>query len=169
MKEDLTMRIDTRCKHLNELNDRYHLLFRQVMERYLGKTCQESNYPEPLCVGDFQMLFYIGEGGEEGGHMAAISKKLNINPSTATRRVNRLLTDGLVTKSTAPDDDRRFDLRLTARGSALLDRMDELAYDTVQTVYEPVTDREMQTVYRFLEKCIGQLERLADGNKDQGI
>ena len=154
------MRMDQRCKRLNELSDRYHLLFKQVAERCLIQYCEKVCTPEMLCLGDYMLLFTVGEVGDRAAHMADISRQLNINPSTATRRVNRLLADGLVSKDTAPDDDRRYDLRLTEGGRALLDWMDERLYDAVQKTYEPVTEEELQTVYRYLEKCIGQLEKL---------
>ena len=160
------MRMDPRCKHLNELNDQYHLLFRQLAEGYLGKACRERRYREELCLGDYLLLYEVGEGGDEPVSMADVSRKLVINPSTATRRVNRLLQDGLVTKSAAPYDERHFDLRVTAAGRELIDQMDHLLYETVQFVYDPVTDKEMQAVYRFLDKCISQLNLLIAKNKD---
>ena len=98
-----------------------------------------------------------------GEHLPALSKRLNINPSTATRRVNRLLTDDLVTKSIAPGDERRYDLRLTDKGARFLDQMDEWVYQTIQKTYEPVTDEELRVVYQYMEKCISQLQRLGAG------
>ena len=159
------MRIDPRCKKLNELNDRYHMRFRQLAKQYLEDICGEAKYPEPLCYGDYLLLYEVGANGRKTAHMADISKSLGINPSTATRRVNRLLADGLVTKAAAPNDDRCYDLGMTEQGQALLDRMDEMLYAAVQYVYEPVTDEEMQTVYHYLEKCIGQLNKLIEKNE----
>ena len=154
------MRMDPRCKRLNELTDQYHLLFRQLAEKYLEQVCYERRYEEELCMGDYLLLYEVGAGGDKAVSMADISRKLHINPSTATRRVNRLLTDRMVTKSAALFDDRRYDLRLTREGRDLLDRMDRLLYEAVQFVYEPVTDEELQTVYRYLEKSISQLSLL---------
>ena len=158
------MRMDPRCKHLNELTDRYHLLLRQLAERYLERICKETEYPEPMCYGDYLLLYEVGANDCKVAHMADISKHLNINPSTATRRVNRLLANDLVTKTVAPNDDRCYDLGLTENGQKLLDKMDDLLYAAVQHVYEPVTDEEMQTVYHYLEKCIGQLNELIEEN-----
>lgn len=162
-----TMKMDPRCKRLNELSDRYHLLFRQLAERYLEQQCREAQYPEALCFGDFCLLYQVGEGGDHPVHMAEISRKLNINPSTATRRVNRLLKNGLVTKSSAPDDDRCYDLRVTQAGHVLLQRMEDRLYDIVQATYAEVTDAELQIVYGYLEKCINALARLEDAEKDE--
>ena len=162
MEEVYSMRMDPRCRHLNELSDHYHILFRQLAEGYLARLCEETKYPETMCFGDYLMLFDIGENDSKVVHMADISKHLNINPSTATRRVNRLLANGLVTKCAALNDDRCYDLGLTDEGQMLLDRMDSLLYNAVQYVYEPVTDDEMQSVYNYLDKSIGQLKKLME-------
>ena len=161
------MKIDPRCKRLNELNDRYHQLLRQVAEGLLKRHCRESSYPEELCMGDYMLLYQVGEGGEQPVHMAEISRRLSINPSTATRRVNRLLADGLVTKAITPDDDRCFDLRVTVSGRMLLDIMEDQLYDAIQKTYENVTEEELQTVYGFLDKCNSVLGRLAASEKHE--
>ena len=156
------MRIDERCKKLNELSDHYHALLRQLSALQLERLCGEMRLEETLCTGDYMLLYAVGEDGDSSANMAAISKQLGINPSTATRRVNRLLADGMVTKSVAADDDRRYDLRLTDKGALLLDRMDEFLYDTVQKAYEPISSADLQAVYRFLETCCSQLEQQLD-------
>ena len=156
------MRIDPRCKRVNELSDQYHQLFRQVAERYLSEECAKTGV-ESLCLGDYSFLFTIGEEPSGMISMADAAKKLGINPSTATRQVNRLLMSGLVTKSPSRGDERRYDVRLTEKGEALLERMDERLYEAVQKTYVDVSEEEMQTVYGYLEKCIGQLNRLVQG------
>ncbi len=165
MKEVYDMRVDPRCKHLSELTDQYHLLFRQLAEEHLEYLCGEAHYPEALCSGDFMVLYEVGSKEKKTARMADISKKLVINPSTATRRVNRLVANGLMTKTVSPNDDRCFDLSLTENGQALLDRMEELLYNDVQYVYAPIEEEELQTVYRYAEKCIGQLNELLEKNR----
>ena len=156
------MRIDPRCKRVNELSDQYHQLFRQVAERYLSEEGAKAGV-ESLCLGDYSFLFTIGEEPSGMISMADAAKKLGINPSTATRQVNRLFMSGLVTKSPSRGDERRYDVRLTEKGAALLERMDERLYEAVQKTYVDVSEEEMQTVYGYLEKCIGQLNRLVQG------
>ena len=154
------MQMDPRCKRLNALSDQYHQLFRHMAEKYLEQACLERKYKEKLCLGDFLLLYEVGEGGNKAVSMADISRKLSINPSTATRRVNRLLADGMITKEGARFDERRYDLYLTREGRELLEHMERLLYEMVQFVYQPVSEDEMQTVYRYMEKCIGQLKLL---------
>ena len=153
----MSMQIDPRCKKLNELTDRYHQLFSQLGERYILQLSREHGLKDDLVFGDFAFLSAVEDGGPDPVSMANVSKKLGINPSTATRRVNKLLENGLVTKSNAADDDRRYDIRLTEAGSTLVRQMGDRLYAAVQKTYENVTEKEIQTVYRYLDKCIDQL------------
>ena len=153
----MSMQIDPRCKKLNELTDRYHQLFSQLGERYILQLSREHGLKDDLVFGDFAFLSAVEDGGPDPVSMANVSKKLGINPSTATRRVNKLLENGLVTKSNAADDDRRYDIRLTEAGSTLVRQMGDCLYTAVQKTYENVSEEELQTVYRYLNKCIDQL------------
>lgn len=153
----MSMQLDPRCKKLNELTDRYHQLFSQLGEKYILQLGRESGVRDDLAYGDFAFLSVMDDSGQDAVSMAYVSRKLGINPSTATRRVNKLLANGLVTKSSAADDDRRYDIRLTDMGRSLVEKMNACLYTAVQKTYEHVTEEEMQTVYGYLEKCIGEL------------
>ena len=158
----LSARIDPRCKRLNELTDRYHQLFSQLGEKYITRLSREYGLKDVLTYGDFSFLSAAGDDGQDAVSMACVSRKLGINPSTATRRVNKLVENGLVTKSGAADDDRRYDIRLTETGRSITEKMSECLLSAVRKTYEQVTEEEIQTVYRYLDKCIDQLNALLD-------
>lgn len=160
----VSRQIDPRCKRLSELTDRYHQLFSQLGERYIVQLSREHGLKGSLSFGDFAFLSIAGDSEDNKVSMAYVSRKLGINPSTATRRVNRLLENGLVTKSAARDDERRYDICLTEAGRSLVEEMNAHLYSAVQKTYEHVTEEEIQTVYRYLDKCIGQLNALLDGS-----
>ena len=153
------MRVDPRCKRSNELSARYHHLFRQVLERQLAQQCRQYALREPLCLGDYAFLYTVGDT-DGCVSMAEVAKKLHVNPSTATRRANRLLTDGLITKSASPTDDRRYEIRLTDVGRALCASMDDFQFGIVQDAYQGVTDEQMQAVYQVMETLIKNLQNM---------
>ena len=160
------MRMDPRCERLNELSDLYHNLFRQLTERYLVRQSAAFGLREPVCIGDLVLLRVIGDSAGDAVSMSDASRKLGIHPSTATRRATKLVTDGMITKSDAPDDERRYDLRITETGRAFLEKIDDFLFEAVQKTYENVADEEMNVVYGFLEKCISQLCGLVALEKD---
>ena len=154
------MRMDPRCERLNELTDLYHQLFHQLAERYLSRESSAYRLPEPVCTGDLEFLRVVGERTDGTVSMSDVSRELAIHPSTATRRANKLVANGLILKSDAPDDERRYELRITETGQAFLARIDDLLFDAVQKTYENVTDGDMSVVYGYLEKCIDRLRAL---------
>ena len=149
----MSMQLDPRCKKLNELTDRYHQLFSQLGEKYILQLGRESGVRDDLAYGDFAFLSVVDDSGQDAVSMAYVSRKLGINPSTATRRVNK--ADCLF--AMGADDDRRYDIRLTDTGRSLVEKMNACLYTAVQKTYEHVTEEELQTVYGYLEKCIGEL------------
>lgn len=156
----ITMRMDPRCRKLNELSDQYHLLFAELGEKYIARVSEKNKLAEPLNYGDFTILSVVGDSETNTVSMAWASKKLRINPSTATRRVVKLARCGLVTKAPSPDDDRRYDIGLTEKGKTVLRQMNRLLYDAVRETYQSVTEDEMNAVYQYMDKCIGRLNEL---------
>ena len=61
----------------------------------------------------------------------------------------------------AASDEISILIRLTEAGSTLVRQMGDRLYAAVQKTYENVTEKEIQTVYRYLDKCIDQLVILA--------
>lgn len=156
------MRIDERCRRLNEMTGLYQHHFRQLTERYFIQECARMEIAEPLCLGDYSFLFLLYEQAGKNVSMAEISRRMNINPSTATRQAARLMTSGLISKSASSRNKHRFEIRLTEKGALLVDRMDQQLFDAVKTVYDGISTEEMQTVYGFLEKCNQRIRQLAD-------
>ena len=154
------MKMDPRCKRLNELSAHSQQLYRQLAEGYLEEACRNQGLAEALCLGDYAFLAAVAESGDGCAIMAHVARQLGINPSTATRQVNRLVADGLVTKSAAPNDDRRYEIRLTPSGRALTTHMEDALFAAVQAAYANVTEDELNVVYRFMEKYNGGLEGL---------
>ena len=152
------MRVDPRCERLGLLSAELSRQTRRLRENLLSKECAAMSLPETLCSGDYLLLNAVGEAG--CAVMAEIAKELNINPSTATRQVNRMLACGLVTKSASAEDERRYEICLTERGRLLLERMDEHRMAASRRVYEHTTEEELQTVYSCLEKEIEALRKL---------
>ena len=152
------MRTDPRCERLGQLSAELSRLQLRLREKFLAQECMALSLPESLCHGDYLFLNEVSEAG--CAVMAEIAKRLEINPSTATRRVSRMLVCGLVTKQTSCEDERRFEICLTDKGRELLERMDQHRLEASRRVYEGITEREMQAVYDCLEREITALKKL---------
>ncbi len=56
-------------------------------------------------------------------NLAAVADALGVNPSNASRAVDRLIKAGLLDRRDAPHDRRNLTLTLTAAGQELVDRV----------------------------------------------
>ncbi len=74
--------------------------------------------------------------------------------SDASRLVERLRVKGLVKRELAPDDRRRVDVKITAKGLKLLEEMDKLnsEYDSA---FKLLTSKEAATLNSLLDKMRG--------------
>jgi len=78
--------------------------------------------PHNLTLGDYQVLVYLSEAEARSMRMCDLADVLQLSPSGLTRRLDRLVADGYVSRDGSPDDRRVMIGSLTASGSALLER-----------------------------------------------
>lgn len=87
--------------------------------------------------------------------IGTIAATLAIDPSTASRLVDQRVTEGLLTRSSDPDDRRRLVLEMTSEGRDLLD---ELAISRT-TMLEEVCASWSGTDIVALERLLQRLTR----------
>ncbi len=82
-----------------------------------------------LSIGKLNILIAIKHhGGEEGIRQVEVSKHLIVTPSNMTKMIDKLEKDKLVTRSALEGDRRVNIVKITKKGSDLLDSMWE-GYD----------------------------------------
>jgi DNA-binding MarR family transcriptional regulator len=86
--------------------------------RLLAKANAEGRNPRQLETGDVDTLDLISTSGESP--MSTIAAGLHVDPSTATRAVDRLVERGLVTRRRDPADSRSVLVAFTHEGFAAL-------------------------------------------------
>lgn len=75
-----------------------------------------------LTPGKFNILMVIKHQGKEGGiPQVEISKRLIVTPSNMTKLIDKLEKDGFVTRSALAGDRRVNIMKITSKGSKLLD------------------------------------------------
>ena len=114
---------ELRYRQLNDLTELHSQLLRQLTEKYLASVCQAMNMKASFCAGDYLFLASVGSHMPKGISMAEVARIMNIHPSTATREVNHLLKHVLITKTVVPEDERRYRILLTEKGSEFLKQM----------------------------------------------
>jgi DNA-binding MarR family transcriptional regulator len=73
-----------------------------------------------LTLGDYQVLVYLSEAAERSMRMCDLADMLQLSPSGLTRRLDGLVSAGLVARDPSTDDRRVMMARLTDDGLATL-------------------------------------------------
>ena len=96
----------------------------------IGSSCDGS-----IPLHQIALVLFVGEHGPGGCTYAAIENRLGISNAAASRSVNSLSVSarhrqtepmGLVEKIIDPEEGRRYRVRLTKKGLALMRALDQL-------------------------------------------
>ncbi len=78
---------------------------------------------------------------------------------TMTNRIDRLEVDGLVSRTTNPEDSRSFLIGLTDKGFDLIDRVVEVHVETQASLLEGLSDEEIVQLATLLSKALNAAGR----------
>lgn len=84
----------------------------------------------------------------------ALMKATMVASGTMTNRIDRLEADGLVSRSTNPEDSRSFLIALTEKGFALINEVVEAHVATQTSLLEGLTDDEISQLTNLLSKAL---------------
>ena len=87
-------------------------LIREEMRRHRGTD---------LTIPQFRTLLFLQRN--PGVALHQVAQHLGLTPPTVSKMVSRLLSRGMIERPVSTSDRRRVELRLTARGNALIDRV----------------------------------------------
>jgi DNA-binding MarR family transcriptional regulator len=108
--------------------------------------------PHGVGIGQWAVLLHLW--GADGLTQAQLARRAAIEQPTMVRTIDRMVRDGLVTRSPHPNDRRASRINLTARGSALRDRLVPLAVEVNQAATAALSEREVATLRRLLAKLV---------------
>jgi DNA-binding MarR family transcriptional regulator/GNAT superfamily N-acetyltransferase len=100
-----------------------------------------------LPLGAARLVFEIGASGATVRDLRA---RLGLDSGHLARQLRRLEDDGLVTLAPDPGDRRRRTARLTRRGLAFRDRLDDRSEQLAQRLVAPLTARQRERLTEAL-------------------
>lgn len=108
-------------------------------------------------------------GASEGLSMSEFADAMHVDPSTATRAVDRLQKLGMAERLQA-DDDRRFvHARATTDGKAMVRRIRRMRAIGMERILEPFEEHEREEFARYLERFVESIERLVDELAEEAV
>lgn len=135
--------------------------FSEEMFRLVGQLVRKSRHMEMDPVMDAGLTgpeaFAVVELlGVEPSTMGELAERLGIGHATATRLVDGLVEKGIALRTRDDNDRRIVRVSLSESGREAADRVNEVARETIKSVFEGVTAKERQ---EFLQ----MMRRLLDG------
>ncbi len=108
---------------------------------------------EGLSSSQFNILRILRGQGDGGLACSAIGQRMVNRDPDVTRRVDRLLKQGLVERSRSPQDRRVVLISITASGREVLARMDEKVSGLHKQVLGHLSRAELSELNRLLVKA----------------
>ncbi|GJF08118.1 MarR family transcriptional regulator [Mycolicibacterium cyprinidarum] len=150
----------SRYDHLDELLTRIHLARQRPAwrRRLLAEAGAVTN------VSTLRVLRAVEEHQRTGGgaSIGDVAEFMAVEHSTASRTVATVVAAGLLTKTSAPDDQRRCALVLTDTGrealAAVTGRRRELVAETIADW----PDADVDTLVALLDRLTDRFEHAAD-------
>lgn len=163
-KELTPMSCDPRCARITAGTSKFHALYRQLTQRVLDDTCARLALPVPLCAGDFDVLSLVARSSKSIS-MIRIARTLDVNPSSVSRSMKRLMEDGLVSRQTDPDDERRFLLAMLPLGCKVYDEMDARLHAAIAAMFEQIPPEHWEIVYGCIDRCLESMQDILNAKE----
>jgi DNA-binding MarR family transcriptional regulator len=120
--------------------------------RMMAGSLAERLRPSGVGIGQWALLLFLW--ARDGMSQAELARVAAIEGPTVVRTIDRMVRDGLVTRTSDPSDARLSRIHLTERGRRLRDELVPLAIDVNEVVLGRLTVGEGRTLRRLLAKVI---------------
>ena len=108
--------------------------------------------PFDVGIGQWAVLLHLW--GNDGMTQAQLARRVAIEQPTMVRTIDRMERDGLVARTSDPNDRRASRITLTERGWGLRDALVPLAAGVNATATATLADDEVETLKRLLAKLV---------------
>lgn len=126
-----------------------------IIEKEIENYLKQYN----LSSSKFNMMMVIKhEGGQKGISQIDIGKRLIVTASNMTKQIDKLITDDLVERFALKGDRRVNLIKITKKGSELLDKIWPGYIKTISNIAGKLSIKERQTLAQILIKWFDSIE-----------
>lgn len=112
------------------------------LNRQLQKEMEQRLHPLKIPMEQIRVIEVLAAPSNAGGvEMTALARLAVIDPSTLTKVIDRMISEGLVYRAADPNDRRRVRVLLTQEGAAMFEQM------------RPYRDRQEAELQSILEQA----------------
>jgi MarR family transcriptional regulator, organic hydroperoxide resistance regulator len=118
----------------------------RLVNRYLNQYNPDIWMGLSLTIAQVKSLFYIFNEGTINFRQLAAAMK--VTPSNVTGIIDRLVDQGLVSRTENPEDRRMLMLRLTEKGENLINNLRERRISQMSAILSRMTQGELESVLK---------------------
>jgi DNA-binding MarR family transcriptional regulator len=133
----------------------------RILGRYAANVWIESG----LTLTQLKSLFLIASGGSI--NFRKLAKALGVTPSNVTGIVDRLVEQGLVSRTENPEDRREMSLQATDKGKALVANLKETGINHMTQILSLLSLEELSSLAHGLSAFIGAANSYRGQIKDE--
>ena len=127
-----------------------------LLEKHIMEYLKDYN----LTLSQFNALMIIKHVGKSKGlSQVEISEKIIISPSNMTRLLDKLKREGLVERFPSPEDRRVNLIKITSKGSGLLDTLWPGYSKKVQKIMNLMKKEELYQISALMSKMFCKLDQ----------
>ena len=119
------------------------------MNRVIRERTLDSWVKLNLTIPQLKSLFYISRHGRV--NLSGLASGIRVTPANVTGIADRLVEQGLLTRTPDPDDRRVSWLRATDKGKTLINDLREGRAQEMRRILDQLTEEELSTVARGFE------------------
>lgn len=123
-----------------------------IKDRLIDHALVSADLIEEITASQAKVLFQIDNLHHY--RPSDIGKMLNVDKSSITRMVDRLLLKGLITRAADPDDRRSCLLALTEKGAQLIAEAKPVVHGALDQLEQALTLEETQQLHHCLQKIV---------------
>ena len=94
-----------------------------------------------------------------------IARELEISPAAVAVSLKKLESGGYITRETTESDSRTHRVTITKKGRSVIERSEQMFWETEKAMFEGFSEEEMQSLQQFLERIYENL--LRDQQKEE--
>ena len=121
----------------------------------------------PLTIGQLKSLFFIRNQGST--NLSTLATALGVTPTNTTGIIDRLMKQGLVSRTENPEDRRMLILRPTHKGEELVNKLRARRRDYMFEILSHMSVDELTDLLKGLTSLIEVSEKHEIDNKDEYV
>ena len=141
---------------------RLSFLFRRT-DRQLRRCIEKKVNHTGVYQSQHRLLMHLNH--HPNCSQIEIAREMEISPAAVAVSLKKLESGGYITRETTESDNRTHRVTITPKGRSVIERSEQMFWETEKAMFEGFSEEEMQSLQQFFERIYENL--LRDQQKEE--